>query len=53
MFMSWSKRNKIKAVFKLQFQATQVPKMKKVALMIALVSNGAGKPTVKLEKVAI
>ncbi|KAL1319349.1 hypothetical protein HN51_071639 [Arachis hypogaea] len=53
MFRSWSKKNKIKAVFKLQFQATQVPKMKKPALMIALVPDGAGKPTVKLEKVAI
>ncbi|TKY45167.1 myosin-1 protein [Spatholobus suberectus] len=53
MFKSRSKKNKIKAVFKLQFQATQVPKMKKSALMIALVPDDAGKPTVKLEKVAV
>ncbi|XP_022159191.1 myosin-11 isoform X2 [Momordica charantia] len=53
MFKSWSKKQKIKAVFKLQFQATQVPKMKKSALMISLVPDDVGKPTVKLEKAAI
>ncbi|XP_028806198.1 golgin subfamily A member 6-like protein 22 isoform X1 [Neltuma alba] len=53
MFKSWSKKNKIKAVFKLQFQATQVPKMKKSALMISLVPDDVGKPTVKLEKTAV
>lgn len=53
MFKSWSKKNKIKAVFRLQFQATQVPKMKKSALMISLVPDDVGKPTVKLEKTAV
>ncbi|XP_017440438.2 uncharacterized protein LOC108346027 isoform X2 [Vigna angularis] len=53
MFKSWSKKNKTKAVFKLQFQATQVPKMKKPALKVALVPDNVGKPTVKLEKVAV
>ncbi|KAK4280357.1 hypothetical protein QN277_011989 [Acacia crassicarpa] len=53
MFKSWSKKNKIKAVFKLQFQATQVPKMKKSALMISLIPDDVGKATVKLEKTAV
>ncbi|PNY10545.1 ATP binding protein [Trifolium pratense] len=53
MFKSWSKKNKIKAVFKLDFQATQVPKMKKSALMVSLVPDDVGKPTVKLEKTAV
>ncbi|KAI4351757.1 hypothetical protein L6164_006079 [Bauhinia variegata] len=53
MFKSWSKKNKIKCVFKMQFQATQVPKMKKSALMISLVPDDVGKPTVKLEKAPI
>ncbi|XP_027363520.1 paramyosin [Abrus precatorius] len=53
MFKSWSKKNKIKAVFKLEFQATQVPKMKKSALMVSLVPDDVGKPTVKLEKTAV
>ncbi|CAN8252696.1 unnamed protein product [Cochlearia groenlandica] len=51
MFKSWrNDKNKIKAVFKLQFQATQVPKLKKAALMISLVPDDVGKPTFKLEK---
>ncbi|KAK7380301.1 hypothetical protein VNO78_32809 [Psophocarpus tetragonolobus] len=53
MFKSRRKKNKIKAVFKLQFQATQVPKMKKPTLMVALVPDDVGKPTAKLEKVAV
>ncbi|XP_020239866.2 early endosome antigen 1 isoform X2 [Cajanus cajan] len=53
MFKSRSKKNKIKAVFKLQFQATQVPKMKKSTVMIALVPDDVGKPKVKLEKVSV
>ncbi|CAJ1952758.1 unnamed protein product [Sphenostylis stenocarpa] len=53
MFKSRSKKNRIKAVFKLQFQATQVPRMKKSALKVALVPDDVGKPTVKLEKVAV
>ncbi|XP_010521324.1 PREDICTED: myosin-7B [Tarenaya hassleriana] len=51
MFKSWrNDKNKIKAVFKLQFQATQVPKLKKSALMISLVPDDVGKATFKLEK---
>ncbi|CAJ1977067.1 unnamed protein product [Sphenostylis stenocarpa] len=53
MFKSWSKKNKIKAVFKLEFQATQVPKMKKNSLMVSLVPDDVGKTTVKLEKTAV
>ncbi|XP_019427713.1 PREDICTED: putative leucine-rich repeat-containing protein DDB_G0290503 isoform X1 [Lupinus angustifolius] len=53
MFKSWSKKKKIKAVFKLDFQATQVPKMKKSALMVSLVPDDVGKPTVKLEKTSV
>ncbi|XP_028181479.1 uncharacterized protein LOC114368372 [Glycine soja] len=53
MFKLRRKSNKIKAVFKLQFQATQVPNMKKSVLMVALVPDDVGKPTVKLEKVAV
>ncbi|KAG4397916.1 hypothetical protein GLYMA_10G236100v4 [Glycine max] len=45
MFKSWSKKNKIKALFKLDFQATQVPKMKKNAIMVSLVPDDVGKPT--------
>ncbi|BAT94205.1 hypothetical protein LR48_Vigan02g212300 [Vigna angularis] len=52
MFKSWSKKHKIKAVFKLEFQATQVPKMKKNAIMVSLVPDDVGKTTVKLEKTA-
>uniref|UniRef100_A0A1J3FI41 C2 NT-type domain-containing protein n=1 Tax=Noccaea caerulescens TaxID=107243 RepID=A0A1J3FI41_NOCCA len=54
MFKSWrNDKNKIKAVFKLQFQATQVPKLKKAALMISLVPDDVGKPTFKLEKAEV
>lgn len=108
MFKSWSKKKKVKALFKLEFQATevrfnwfrlilefyhvqfgyavipklymemeitnvmglltssaattsylasylhfQVPKMKKSALMISLVPEDVGKPTVRLEKAAV
>ncbi|KAL1198339.1 hypothetical protein V5N11_026868 [Cardamine amara subsp. amara] len=54
MFKSWrNDKNKIKAVFKLQFQATQVPKLKKTALMISLVPDDVGKPTFKLEKAEV
>nr|XP_011470373.1 PREDICTED: LOW QUALITY PROTEIN: centromere protein F-like [Fragaria vesca subsp. vesca] len=50
MFRTWSKKKKIKAVFQLQFQATEVPKLKKPGLMISLVPDDVGKPTVKLPK---
>ncbi|KAH7538008.1 hypothetical protein FEM48_Zijuj03G0153800 [Ziziphus jujuba var. spinosa] len=53
MFKSWSKKNKIKAVFQLQFYATEVPKLKKPAVMISLVPEDVGKPTVKLQKVPV
>ncbi|GER46662.1 myosin heavy chain-related protein [Striga asiatica] len=44
---------KIKAVFKMQFQATQVPQLKAKKLMISLVPVDVGKPTVRLAKVPI
>ncbi|XP_021301151.1 unconventional myosin-XVIIIa isoform X2 [Herrania umbratica] len=54
MFKSWrSDKKKIKVVFKLQFQATQVPRLKKSAVTIALVPEDVGKPTLRLEKVAV
>lgn len=54
MFKSWRRdKNKIKAVFKLQFQATQVPRLKKSAVMISLVPEDVGKTTFKLEKVPV
>ncbi|OMO95941.1 Prefoldin [Corchorus capsularis] len=54
MFKSWrSDKKKIKVVFKLQFQATQVPRLKKSAVTIALVPDNVGKPTLRLEKVAV
>ncbi|XP_062001397.1 uncharacterized protein LOC133718551 [Rosa rugosa] len=53
MFKTWSKKKKIKAIFQLQFQATEVPKLKKPALMISLVPDDVGKATVKLGKAAV
>ncbi|XP_073310869.1 uncharacterized protein [Primulina huaijiensis] len=44
---------KIKAVFKMQFQVTQVPQMKAKGLMISLVPVDVGKPTVSLPKAPI
>ncbi|KAK6155719.1 hypothetical protein DH2020_009967 [Rehmannia glutinosa] len=44
---------KIKAVFKMQFQATQVPQLKSKSLMISLVPVDVGKPTVRLPKAPI
>ncbi|PIN17144.1 E3 ubiquitin ligase involved in syntaxin degradation [Handroanthus impetiginosus] len=44
---------KIKAVFKMQFQATQVPQLKAKSLMISLVPVDVGKPTVRLAKAPI
>lgn len=46
-------KSKIKAVFQLQFQATQVPQVKAKALTVSLVPADVGKPTVRLEKAAI
>ncbi|XP_010273099.1 PREDICTED: early endosome antigen 1 [Nelumbo nucifera] len=48
-----SDKNKIKAVFKLQFQATQVPLVGWETLIVSLVPVDVGKPTVKLEKTAV
>uniref|UniRef100_A0A251SE67 Putative EEIG1/EHBP1 N-terminal domain-containing protein n=2 Tax=Helianthus annuus TaxID=4232 RepID=A0A251SE67_HELAN len=45
--------NKIKIMFQLQFQATQVPKMKGKGLMIALLQEDTAKPAAKLKKVPI
>ncbi|XP_044506322.1 myosin heavy chain, fast skeletal muscle-like [Mangifera indica] len=54
MFKSWRKdKDKFKAVFKLQFQATQVPPLKKSAVMISLVPEDVGKTAFKMEKVAV
>ncbi|CAI9092211.1 OLC1v1027399C1 [Oldenlandia corymbosa var. corymbosa] len=47
---SWRSEKKIKAVFKMQFQASQVPKLKAKNLMISLVPADVGKPTARLGK---
>ncbi|CAL9125122.1 unnamed protein product [Musa textilis] len=48
-----SEKNKIKAVFKLQFQATQVPLPASEAATVSLVPLDVGKPTVRSERVAV
>lgn len=48
-----SEKNKIKAVFKLQFLATQVPELGWDSLMVSLVPPGVGKPTAKSGKAAV
>ncbi|KAL5981542.1 hypothetical protein ACLOJK_015604 [Asimina triloba] len=48
-----SEKNKIKDVFKLQFQATQVPDLGWDSLMVCLVPEGVGKPAAKSNKAAI
>lgn len=49
-----SDKSKIKAVFKLQFQATQVPELRgKTTLTISLIPADVGKPTVRLGKAVI
>ncbi|KAL3524269.1 hypothetical protein ACH5RR_017103 [Cinchona calisaya] len=55
MFKSatWRSEKKIKVVFKLQFQATQVPHLKAKTLSISLVPADVGKPTVRLGKSSI
>ncbi|KAL7003369.1 hypothetical protein U1Q18_004526 [Sarracenia purpurea var. burkii] len=56
MFKSAKWRNekrKIKAVFKLQFQVTQVPQLKATTLTISLVPADVGNPTVRLQKASI
>nr|XP_019701829.1 trichohyalin [Elaeis guineensis]XP_019701830.1 trichohyalin [Elaeis guineensis]XP_019701831.1 trichohyalin [Elaeis guineensis]XP_029116835.1 trichohyalin [Elaeis guineensis] len=48
-----SEKNKIKAVFKFQFQATQIPRAGWEMVMITLVPVDVGRPTVRTEKVAV
>ncbi|XVE64866.1 hypothetical protein DITRI_Ditri07aG0136100 [Diplodiscus trichospermus] len=48
-----SDRNRIKAVFKLQFHATQVTPLNVQPLMISVVPGDGGKPTTKLEKATV
>ncbi|XP_076899794.1 uncharacterized protein LOC143553767 [Bidens hawaiensis] len=49
-----SKQNsKINAMFQLQFQATQVPKIKGKGLMIALIPAETGKPVAKLARTPV
>nr|XP_043616551.1 COP1-interactive protein 1 [Erigeron canadensis] len=55
MFKSgrWKGQNKIKVMFQMQFQATQVPKMKGKGLMVSLIPGDIGKPVAKLDRVPI
>ncbi|KAF3448541.1 hypothetical protein FNV43_RR09254 [Rhamnella rubrinervis] len=56
MFMSvrWrSEKNKVKAVFKLQFHATQVPQLGVDALTVSVIPGDVGKPTLKLDKATV
>ncbi|KAL1828387.1 hypothetical protein DCAR_0207592 [Daucus carota subsp. sativus] len=48
-----SDKNKIKAVFRLQFHATQVSLTGGDSLMISVIPADVGKPTAKLEKVKV
>ncbi|XP_077241808.1 uncharacterized protein LOC143882217 isoform X2 [Tasmannia lanceolata] len=48
-----SEKNKIKAVFKLQLKATQVPQLGWDTLMVSLIPLDVGKPTVKSEKATV
>ncbi|KAG9441164.1 hypothetical protein H6P81_017018 [Aristolochia fimbriata] len=48
-----SEKSKIKALFKLQFKATQVPRAGWDGLMVSLVPLELGKPTVKTVKAAV
>ncbi|XP_059642826.1 uncharacterized protein LOC132284715 isoform X2 [Cornus florida] len=48
-----SEKNRIKAVFKLQFHATQVPQLRGDALIINVVPADVGKPTARLEKAVV
>ncbi|XP_075495454.1 uncharacterized protein LOC142532833 [Primulina tabacum] len=47
------KEKKFDAVFKMQFQATQVPPLEATGLMISLIPVGSGKPTARLERAEI
>ncbi|KAK8533146.1 hypothetical protein V6N13_046308 [Hibiscus sabdariffa] len=48
-----SDKNRTKAVFKLQFHATQVTQLNVQALMISVVPGGGAKPRTKLEKATV
>ncbi|RZR95696.1 hypothetical protein BHM03_00024568 [Ensete ventricosum] len=48
-----SEKNKIKVVFRLQFQATQVPALGSETVTVSLVPLDVGRPTVRSEKVAV
>ncbi|CAL9079956.1 unnamed protein product [Musa textilis] len=48
-----TEKNKNKAVFKLQFQATQVPQSGPGTMMVSLGPVGASRPTARSEKVAV
>ncbi|KAL5994439.1 hypothetical protein ACLOJK_024489 [Asimina triloba] len=48
-----SEKNKIKVEFKLQIHATQVPQVGYESLMVSLIPEETGKPTVKSGKAAI
>ncbi|KAK8307212.1 hypothetical protein V6Z11_D03G177600 [Gossypium hirsutum] len=48
-----SDKNRSKAVFKLQFHATQVTQLNVQALMISVVPGDGGKPRTKLEKATV
>ncbi|XP_062074262.1 COP1-interactive protein 1-like [Humulus lupulus] len=48
-----SEKNKIKAVFKLQFHATQVTQLGVDALMVSVIPGELGKPSVKLDKATV
>ncbi|KAJ9549886.1 hypothetical protein OSB04_022429 [Centaurea solstitialis] len=48
-----SDKNKIKAVFKLQFHATQLSQIGGDALTIAVIPGDVGKPTTRLEKAKV
>ncbi|XP_015896229.3 uncharacterized protein LOC107429960 [Ziziphus jujuba] len=48
-----SEKNRIKAVYKLQFHATQVPQLGVDALAISVIPADVGKPTLKLDKATI
>ncbi|MQL98441.1 hypothetical protein Taro_031156 [Colocasia esculenta] len=48
-----SEKNKIKVVFKLQFQATQIPQGKWDTLMVSLIPVDVGKATARSEKASV
>ncbi|XP_061373754.1 uncharacterized protein LOC133316071 [Gastrolobium bilobum] len=53
MFRWRSERNKVKAVFKLQFHVTQILQSGVDALVLSIVPGDIGKPTTRLEKATV